>query len=59
MIINVSEKLNVNINISQMEEWSMISNVINYVLYNRNPINYYKIDIKPLEPKITRKYMKG
>ena len=30
----------------------MLSNVINYVQYNRNPIYYFKLDAKDyLEPK--------
>ena len=34
------EKINVNLNTSQMEQWSMLCNVINYVQYNWNPVAY-------------------
>ena len=51
MVINDFEKINVNINTSQIEQWSIFSNVINYVQYNRDPIDYYKLDVKALEPK--------
>ena len=37
MIINGFEKINVNIETSQMENWLILSNVINYIQYNRNP----------------------
>ena len=37
--------------ISQMEQWSILSNVINYIQYNRNPRDYFKLDIKTLEEK--------
>ena len=38
-----------------MEQWSILSNVINYVQYNRNPIDYYKLDVRALELKNHRK----
>ena len=38
MIINYFEKINVNIHTSQMEQCSTLSNIINYVQYNRNPL---------------------
>ena len=34
-----------------MEQWSILSNVINYFQYKRNHIDYYKLDVKALEPK--------
>ena len=34
-----------------MEQWSILSNVINHVQNNRKPINYYKLDVKALESK--------
>ena len=51
MIVNDFEKINVNINISQMEQWSILNNVMNNVQYNRSPNDYYKLDIRALEPK--------
>ena len=40
MIVNDFEKINVNVNTSQMEQLSILSNVINCVQYNRNPVDY-------------------
>ena len=34
-----------------MEQWSALSNVINYVKYNRNPTDCYKLHVMALEPK--------
>ena len=55
MIINYFEKINVNINTSQMEQWSILSNVMNYVQYNRNLRDYYKLDVKALKFKNHKK----
>ena len=38
-------------NTSWMEQWSILSNVINYVQYNRSHIDYFKLEVKALEPK--------
>ena len=51
VIINDFKKVNANINSSQMEQWSILSNFLNYVQYYRNHIDYYKLDIRALEPK--------
>ena len=32
--------------LSQMELWSILSNVINYVQYNKNPKNFHAISVK-------------
>ena len=58
MITDEFEKINVNINTSQMEESSLFSNVINYVLYKRNLIHYYKLYIRTLEPKNCKRIYK-
>ena len=34
-----------------MEQWSTLSNATNYLRYNRNPANYFKLYVKALEPK--------
>ena len=44
-----------NIIISQMQQWSIISNVVNYVQYNRHPQNYYDLDIKAGDSKSHKK----
>ena len=32
---------------SPMEQWSILSNVINYVQHSRNPLNFHFVMIKP------------
>ena len=59
IIINYFDRINVNFNMSQMEIWSILSNVIKYVQYNRNPRDYYNLNVKALELKNHRKYMTG
>ena len=34
--------------LSQMEQWSILSNVINYVQYSKNPKNFHAMSIKPI-----------
>ena len=40
---------------SQMEQWSILSNVVNYVQYNRDPRNFYDLDIRTVDQKSHRK----
>ena len=56
MIINDFKKINVNVNTSHIEQWSILS--INYVEYSRNPIDYSKFDIT-FNLRITEEYIKG
>ena len=58
MIINDINKININVDTSQMEQWSTLSNVINYVQYRKNPVDYFKLDVKASEPKIHQKIYK-
>ena len=32
--------------LSQMEQWSILSNVINYVQYSKNPKNFHVMSVK-------------
>ena len=32
----------------QMEQWSILSNVINYMQYSKNPKNFHAMSIKPI-----------
>ena len=34
--------------LSQMEQWSILSNVINYMQYSKNPKNFHAMSIKPI-----------
>ena len=36
---------------SQMEQWSILSNVINYVQYSKNPKDFHAMIIKPVNNK--------
>ena len=51
MILNDCEQSSINIHTSQLEPWSILSNDIHYVEYNRNLIYYYELDVKALGPK--------
>ena len=41
MIINDFQKISVNINTLEMEQWSILSNDINCAMINRNSMDYY------------------
>ena len=56
MMLNDLEKINVNTNTSQIEQWSILCSVINYVQYNRNLIDYHELDIRVLGPKRPKIY---
>ena len=45
IVNNVSEIENT---LSQMEQWSILSNVINYVQYSKTPKNFHPMIIKPI-----------
>ena len=34
--------------LSKMEQWSILSNLINYVQYTKNPQNFHAMSIKPI-----------
>ena len=36
---------------SQTEQWSILINIVNYVLYGRYPRNYYDLDVKAIDRK--------
>ena len=40
-----------NIITMHMEQWSILSNVVNYVQYDRHPRNFYDLDIKTVDQK--------
>ena len=33
--------------LTQIEQWSILSNIINYVQYSKNPKNFHSMTIKP------------
>ena len=43
-IANNTEKLETVL--LQMEQWSMLSNIVNYIQYDRHPKNFYNLNIR-------------
>ena len=44
----VNNPIKVKSALSQMEQWSVLSNVINYVQYSKNPKDFYTMTVKPV-----------
>ena len=44
LIVNNAEK--VETVLSQMEQWSILSNVVNYIQYDKHPKNFYNLNIR-------------
>ena len=38
-----------------MEQWAILNNVLNYVQYDRNPKNFYELNVKAIDQKNYRK----
>ena len=53
IIVNKAERDNTIL--LQMEQWSILSNMVNYIQYNRHPKNAYNLDIKPVKQRRHRK----
>ena len=43
----------------QIEQWSILSNIINYVQYSKNPKNFHSMTIKPAKFSKTTKSTKS
>ena len=43
--------------ISQMEQWSILSSIVNYIQYNRHPKSYCDLDIKAIDLKSHKKIL--
>ena len=41
--------------LSQMEQWSILSNVVNYIQYDRHPKNLYNLNIKAVNMEIYKR----
>ena len=37
--------------LSQMEQWSTLSDIVNYIQYNRHPKNFYNLNIRAVNKK--------
>ena len=46
LIVNNTGKIENRL--SEMEQWSILSNVINYMQYSKSPKNFHAISIKPI-----------
>ena len=49
LIVNNVEK--VDTILSQMEQWSILSNIVNYIQYDRHPRNFHNLDIKAVNQR--------
>ena len=52
LIINNAGKIETTL--SQLEQWSILSNVINYVQYDKHPKNFHTMSVRPIN-KTTNK----
>ena len=39
----------------QMEQWLILSNIVNYIQYDRHPKNFYNLDIRAVDKKHYKK----
>ena len=44
----VNSAIKVECALSQMEQWSILSKVINYIQYSKNPIDFYTVTVRPV-----------
>ena len=49
MTVNKAERDNTIL--SQIEQWSILCNVVNYIKFDRHPKNFYNLDIKAVDQK--------
>ena len=52
LIVNNAGKIETTL--SQIEQWSILSNVINYLQYDKHPKNYHSMSVRPLNKMKTR-----
>ena len=38
-----------------MEQWSILSNIVNYIQYNRHPQNFHNLHIKAMNKEINKR----
>ena len=46
LIVNNAEKID---SLSWMEQWSILSNIVNYIQYNRHPKNAHSLYIRAVD----------
>ena len=57
LIVNNAGKIDSAL--TQMEQWSILSNIINYVQYSKNPKNFHSMTIRPAKFNKIAKNTKG
>ena len=40
-----------NMILSQIEQWSILSNIVNYIQYDKHPKNFHNLDIRHIDQK--------
>ena len=53
IIVNKAERNNMIL--SQMEQWSILRYMVNYVQYDKHPKNFHNLDIRPIDQKKYKK----
>ena len=53
LIVNNTEKIETVI--LQMEQWSILSNIVNYTQYDRHPKNFYNLSIRAVNKEKYKK----
>ena len=53
LIANNAEKT--DIILSQVEQWSVLSNIVNYIQYERHPKNFYNLNIRAVNKEKHKK----
>ena len=49
--IVINNRYKDNPSTSQMEQWSILSNVVNHAQYDGNPKNFHELNVKALDQK--------
>ena len=49
--LTVNNAIKVESILSQIEQWSILNNVINYIQYSNNPIDFYTVTVRPVNNK--------
>ena len=57
LIVNNAGKINTTL--SQMEQWSILSNIINYVQYDKHPKYLHTMSFRPVKKKTKKNKIKS
>ena len=56
LIVNNAEKIEPVL--TQMEQWSILSNILNYIQYDKHPENYHSLSVSAINKCRKSPYMK-